>query len=200
MTRLLNYPKCLLSAAIIMVGLVMGVARQDDLFADFLFWMGGNFFSVAFTVVIGLVAVVVFVWKRRIGKFLSYSLVIGCSTFVSVNVFMETGGWINRWKIDAVESYVARAVPILDQIKQKEGAYPTNLPTDVLGEPPELLRDDGCYSATPSSFRFEYVDEPAGWAGDGGALEFDSASREWRYDDGDDSPSQSKTRAIDGHR
>ena len=182
MNFLLRYPKCLLSAAIVMAGLYMGVVAEDDLFADFLFWMAANFFSVAFTLIVGLVALLVFVWKRRIGKFLSYSLVIGCSSIVSVNVFMETGAWINRWKVDAVESYVARAVPILDQIKQKQGAYPTNLPTELLGEPPELLRADGSYSATPSSFRFEYVDEPAGWAGGDGAIEFDNTNREWRYD------------------
>jgi hypothetical protein len=71
----------------------------------------------------------------------------------------------------------------LDQIKLRQGAYPTNLPTDLLGEPPELLQNDGYYSATSSSFRFEYVDEPAGWAGDEGAIEFDSVNREWKDDD-----------------
>jgi hypothetical protein len=188
MTRLLKYPKCLLSTAIVMVGLVMGVARQDHLFADFLLFLGLQYLAVAFTLVAGIVALVVFVWKRRIGKFLSYALVIGCSSIVSVNVFMETGRWLNRVRVDAVESYVARAVPILDQIKKKQGAYPTNLPTKLLGDPPELLRDDGDYSATPSTFRFEYVDEPAEWAGGEGALEFDSVKREWTNDRGDDDP------------
>ena len=156
MNILLKYPKCLLSAAIVMAGLFIGIVAEDDLFADFLFWIEANFFLVAFTLIVGLVALLIFLWKRRIGKFFSFGLVIGCSSIVSVNVFMGTGVWINRWKVDAVESYVANAVPILDQIKQKQGAYPTNLPTELLGEPPELLRDYGDYSATPSSFRFEY--------------------------------------------
>lgn len=165
-----------------MFGLFMGVVTEDDLFSDFLFGMECLFFSVAFTVVVSVVALVVFVWKRRIGRFLSYSLVIGFSSILSVIVFGETGPLLNRWEVDAVESYVARSVPILDQIKQKQGAYPTNLPTELLGEPPRLLRDDGYYSATPSSFRFEYVDEPAGWAGDDGAVEFDSVKRQWTND------------------
>ena len=138
--------------------------------------------SVAFTLVIGIVALVVFVWKRRIGKFLGYSLVIGCSSIVSVNVFMETASRINQRKVDDVESYVAMAVPVLDRIKQKQGAYPTKLPTELLGEPPELLRDYGDYSATPSSFRFEYVDEPAEWAGGVGLIEFNNTNREWSCD------------------
>jgi len=70
----------------------------------------------------------------------------------------------------------------LDQIKQKSGAYPAKLPTGILGEPPELLQYDGDYSATRSSFRFEYVDEPAEWAGGDGPLEFDNTNREWRYE------------------
>ena len=183
MTVLLKYPKCVLSVAILLFGFVMGVVKRNDLFGDFLLYEGGLWILVFLTSLLGLVALGVFLWKRRIGKFFSYSLTIGCASIVSINVFMETGSWINRWKVDAVESYVARAAPILDQIKQKEGAYPTNLPVDILGEPPELLRDDGYYSATQSSFRFEYVDEPAGWAGGEGALEFDNVNREWKDDD-----------------
>jgi hypothetical protein len=189
MSVLLKYPKCVLSAAILLAGLVMGVVKRNDLFGDYLLWLGGSWILIRLTLLLGLVALGVFLWKGRIGKFLSYSLAIGCSSIVSIQIFSETGIWINRWKVDAVESYVARAVPVLDRIKQKEGAYPAKLPTDILGEPPELLRDDGYYLATPSSFRFEYVDEPAGWAGGEGALQFDNVYHEWR-DDTDGPPFQ----------
>jgi hypothetical protein len=191
MTVLLKYPKCLLSATILLAGLVMGVVLQDDLFGDFLLGLEFFLILIPLTLLLSLVALGIFLWKRRIGKFLSYGLVIGCSSIVSVKIFWETGDGINRRKVDAVESYVARAVPVLDQIKRKEGVYPAKLPTELLGEPPELLRDDGYYSATSSSFRFEYVDEPAGWAGGGGALEFDNVNREWR-DDNDGPPFQIK--------
>jgi hypothetical protein len=184
MTVLLKYPKCVLSVVILLAGPVMGVALQNDLFADYLFWLECGLILVPLTMLLGIVSLGVFFWKRRIGRFLSYGLVIGCSSIVSIHVFFETGIWINRCKVDAVDSYVKRAVPVLDQIKQKEGAYPTNLPTYILGDPPELLRDDGYYAATRSSFRFEYVDEPAGWAGGEGALEFDNVNRDWRDDDG----------------
>jgi hypothetical protein len=182
MTFLRKYPKCLLAVAIILTGLFMGIVMANNLFGVFLIWLGGLWALVPLTLLLGLMALGAFLWKRRIGKFLSYGLVIGCSSIVSINVFMKTGDYLNRMKVDAVESYVARAVPILDQIKQKEGAYPTNLPTAILGEPPELLRDDGYYSATRTSFCFEYVDEPAEWAGGAGAIEFDNTNREWRSD------------------
>jgi hypothetical protein len=180
MSVLLKYPKCLLSAAILLAGLFMGVVKRNDLFGDGFLWIEGLFILIPLTLLLGLIALGVFLWKRRIGRFFSYGLAIGCSCIVSIQIFSETGIWINRWKVDAVESYVARAVPILDQIKQKEGAYPANLPTDLLGEPPELLRDYGDYSATRSSFRFEYVDEPAEWAGGEGEIEFDNVNREWK--------------------
>lgn len=182
MTGVLKYPKCLLSSAILLTGFVMGWVLQDGLFGNFFLWLGGLLILIPLTLLLGLVALGAFSWKRRIGKFLSYSLAIGCSSIVSVNIFMFTGSWFNSCKVDAVESYVARAVPVLDQIKQKEGAYPAKLPTDILGEPPELLRDYGDYSATRSSFCFEYVDEPAEWAGGAGAIKFDNVDREWECD------------------
>ena len=164
---------------------------QNDLFADYILWLEGRFILITITSLFGLVALGIFLWKRCIGKFLSYGLVIGCSSIVSDYVFIYTGSLINRWKVNAVESYVARAVPILDQIKRKDGAYPTNLPAGLLGEPPELLRNYGDYTATPSSFYFEYVDEPAGWAGGEGLIEFDSTNREW-WVEADGPPSQIK--------
>jgi len=169
-----------LSAAIVLAGLFMGLIMKDDLFGNSFLWLGGLWILVPLTLLLGLIALGVFLWKRRIGKFLSYGLAIGCSSIVAVQIFFETGVWLNRWRVDAVESYVARAVPILDQIKQKEGAYPTNLPTALLGEPPELLRDYGDYSADRSSFRFEYIDEPAEWAGGEGMIEFDNTNLEWK--------------------
>jgi hypothetical protein len=178
----LKYPKCSLSVAILLAGLCLGVVMQNDLFGNFFLWVGGLAISIGLTSILGLVALGIFLWKRRIGNFLSYGLVIGCSSIVSIHLFYETGVWLNRCKVDAVESYVTRAVPILDRIKQEKGAYPTNLPTELLGEPPQLLRNDGYYSATASSFCFGYVDEPAGWAGSV-ALEFDNTNREWRDDD-----------------
>ena len=118
MSVLLKYPKCVLSAAILLAGLVMGVVKRNDLFGDYLLWLGGSWILIRLTLLLGLVALGVFLWKGRIGKFLSYSLAIGCSSIVSIQIFSETGIWINRWKVDAVESYVARAVPVLDRIKQ----------------------------------------------------------------------------------
>jgi hypothetical protein len=159
-----------------------GVAFQYELFADFLFALEGLAIFVTLTLVIGLVALGFVLAKRRIGKILCYSLVVSCSCVASIVVFEMTGSLIDRWKVDAVISYVARAVPVLDQIKQKEGSYPSKLPVDILGEPPELLRDDGGYDSMGSTFNFEYVDEPAGWAGGEGALKFDSTTRKWIND------------------
>jgi len=161
---------------------MLGVIFQNDLFGDYLWTLEGLAIFVPLTVVIALVALG-FLWaKRQIGKILSYSLVVCCSCVASLVVFEMTGGLLDRWKVDAVVSYVARAVPVLDQIKQKEGSYPTRLPIDILGEPPELLQKYGSYDATGSTFRFEYVNEPAEWAGGEGAIDFNSTTRKWADD------------------
>jgi hypothetical protein len=175
----MKYPKSILAAVIILAGVVAGIFTQYDLFADYLTILAALACVVPITFFLGLFALTLFIWKRRVGKFLSFSTVIGGATVASLIAWFMTGDLIDRWKVDAVESYVAHAAPILDQIEKKEGSYPSKLPIDQLGAPPELLRNDGDYTATQHTFRFEYVDEPAGWAGGEGLLEFDSGSREW---------------------
>ena len=69
----------------------MGVVFQNDLFGAYLLWLGGRWILIRLTLILGLVAFGMFLWKRSIGKFLSYGLVIGCSSIVSVQIFFETG-------------------------------------------------------------------------------------------------------------
>jgi hypothetical protein len=185
----MKYPKYVLSIVIVSIGAMLGVIFQNELFVAYLWTLAGLALFLPLTSILGVFAVVFGASKRRIGKgpsrigrSLNYSLVVSCSCVVSLVVFETTGDLINRWKVGAVESYVAHAVPVLDQIKQKEGSYPSTLPVDLLGEPPGLLQNYGDYTATGSTFRFEYVDEPAGWAGGEGAIEFDSEVRKWTDD------------------
>ncbi len=178
----MNYSKLILSLVIVSVGATLGVIFQYELFADYVDTLEGLAIFVPLSLVIGVIALTFLLAKRRIGKILSYSLVVSTSCVLSLVVFEMTGDLINKWKLDAVTSYVARAVPVLDRIKQKEGSYPSKLPLDLLGKPPELLREYGDYSATGSTFCFEYTDEPAGWAGGEGFIKFDSVGRKWMDD------------------
>jgi hypothetical protein len=175
----MRHPKFVLSLVIVSIGAMLGVIFQYELFHDFLWTLAGLAIFVPLTVVIGLTALGFVLVKSLLGKILSYSLVVSCSCVVSLVVFEMTASLIDHWKVYAVINYVAHAVPVLDQIKQKEGSYPSKLPIDLLGKPPELLRNYGDYNATGSTFRFEYVDEPAGWAGGEGAIGFDSVTRKW---------------------
>lgn len=174
-----KYPKSFLSLAIITFGMILGVSFQDELFSAYSLTLQGLAIIVPLTLIIGLIALGFVLARRRVGHVLSFSLVVGFSSIVSLFCFVTTGGLINRWRVDAVCTYVARAVPVLDRIKHEQGSYPSKLPVDLLGEPPELLRNYGDYTATPYTFRFEYVDELAGWAGGEGVIVFDSVGREW---------------------
>jgi hypothetical protein len=170
----MKYPKCFLAFAILLLGAIMGIAFQNSLFSDFLITLTGLALFLPLVLVVGVIAII----KRKIG----YALVVVSSCILSLIIFSGVGGILNRWKVNAVRNYVAHAVPILDQIKARNGSYPSTLPVAVLGEPPSLLRDFGEYSSSGGDFRFEYVDEPAGWAGGEGALEFDSIERKWIND------------------
>ena len=85
-------------------------------------------------------------------------------------------GWaINDWKIEEAHWYVARAIPVLEQIRASEGAYPSEIPIGKLGALPALLRSPGklygfhgssCYQSDGREFYFHFVD-PASVFGDG---------------------------------
>lgn len=169
-----------MSLAIVTVGVVLGVDFRDELFKAYLCALIGLALIAPLTLIIGVTALVFVLANKRIGNFLKFGLVFGLSSIVSLFCFMATGDLINRRKVDAVNAYVARAVPVLDRIKQERGTYPQKLPVDLLGEPPELLRDYGDYTTTAAGFSFEYVDEPAEWAGGEGAIKFDSVGLQWK--------------------
>ena len=178
----MKYPKCFLSVGIVAFGVILGAIFQEELFSAFLLELTGLVIMVPLTLIVALIALGFVLARRPIANLLSFSLVVCLSSIASLFCFMKTGCLINNWKVDAVDSYVARAVPVLDRIKHEEGLYPSKLPVHLLGEPPELLRNYGSYDANGSTFKFEYLNEPAEWAGGEGLIEFDSATRKWMDD------------------
>lgn len=110
--RFMKYPKSLLSLAIVTFGVILGACFQDELFSAYLFSLTGLGIIIPLTLIIGLVALGFVLARRRIGNLLRFSLVVGLSAIVSLFCFMNTGGLLNRWKINAVGTYVARAVPV----------------------------------------------------------------------------------------
>ena len=117
--------------------------------------------------------------QRCMRQMVSYSAKMGSFFILSLFLVIAVAWLMDRWKVDAVETYVLHAVPVLEQIKAQSGKYPSQLPTKLIGKPPFLLRYYGSYTATSDSFCFEYINEPAGWAGGEGALKFESFTRRW---------------------
>jgi hypothetical protein len=163
----------------VIAGVVAGVILQNDIFGATILAVAGLFLVVPTELVVGLVALILFLRERKLNKFLRIFLIVLGSAIPAILICAEIPSWMNQWKVDAVDSYVARALPILDQMKAKDGIYPARLPVDVLGNLPELLRDDGKYSSDGRTFHFEYENVPASWAGGQGPIEFDSTVREW---------------------
>jgi len=83
---------------------------------------------------------------------------------------------IHSYQIRSVKAYVARAVPILDEIRKREGSYPQKLP-EALGKPPWLLRTPIGYTTRGEIFQFAYSDNK----GFMGGYKFNSKSRQWIY-------------------
>jgi hypothetical protein len=177
-----KYSLSALSISTVLIGILLGVVLQNALFMDLVVVMESLAILTPLTLLLGLIASVCFLANRSVGIFLKYSLAGGLALILSLACLLGTACLINDWKVAAVQSYVLRAASILDRIKAETRAYPGTLPINIIGRPPSLLRDYGDYSATKDTFCFEYIDEPAGWAGGEGFLKFDSSTRKWVED------------------
>ena len=102
---------------------------------------------------------------------INWSLLVAALT-LSFGVGKATG----VYQIRTAREYVARAVPILDEIKEREGSYPQKLP-EALGKPPRLLRDPYGYTSRGDTFQFTYGDIQ----GLMGGYKFNSKKRQWIY-------------------
>jgi hypothetical protein len=172
----------LLSLALIifLLGGLWGVFMQEELFRSFLLVLAGlTLFVIPYFIGIAVFASIAWLSGRKMGRGFGLVLVTGAACAGSLIFSGIVGGQINAWKIAAVRGYVARALPVLDEIQAQKGSYPTTLPVSLLGEPPELLKNYGDYSSNGSSFQFEYLDEPAGWAGGRDLYQFDDSTRKW---------------------
>lgn len=173
----------LLSSAVILAFAVFaGILCQSELFSNYLSVLTGFAILVPLLFGLALIAAVRWFTGRKIWRWLGSAVVIVSVSTASLFIFEEVQSFVHRRKDGAVYRYVASAVPILDKIKSQTGHFPSTLPVSLLGEPPELLKNFGSYWSDGNEFRFEYIDEPAGWAGGPGAEEFESSDRRWKYD------------------
>lgn len=110
-----------------------------------------------------------------------------CASFAMPNlalaIFLGTGlgSYIlkDQWEIETAESYVSRALPILEQIKTQSNQYPLSLSETNLGRPPRLMRKlPDHYSSDGQTFTFRYAD--TSWAMTS-SHSFSSTERKWRH-------------------
>ncbi len=170
------------SAVILTLGAFMGILCNTELFSNFLNALAGLALLVPLLFVLAAIAAVQWFKRRRVGRWLGSTIVIASVSIASIFIFVAVNSFVERRKNDAVYRYVARAVPILDGIKSQTGYFPSTLPVSLIGEPPEFLKNHGGYKSNGNEFLFEYLDEPAGWAGGPGLQEFESSDRKWKYD------------------
>jgi len=102
---------------------------------------------------------------RESGRKLKFSGLIWISFVFALGLFWGVGSGMNEWKIAAVRSYGERAVPVLEEIKHRDGVYPSKLPVSELGRPPTLLN----YESDGTTFTISYIN-PADMFGIGSKL------------------------------
>ena len=140
--------------AVIVGAVLQGSARHHSLLFDV---------TLNVTVPLGVLVVLagagaIVRGKSQMPNFCEYLtkalLVVGSATIISACV----GGWFHDYQVSAVKKYVLKAVPILGDIRKRDGKFPDQLPVDVLGKPPKLITSDRGYSSDGSSYTFRYQD------------------------------------------
>lgn len=111
-------------------------------------------------------------WLVKVGLFWFFS-------FLTIAVSMAVGDAVNRYQIHAAESYVEKALPVLDAFHQKHNRYPETLDEAGLDTPPKLLRKGGGYNGTTHTFRIAYEDPAKLFGG----KELVGDDRVWRHFD-----------------
>jgi hypothetical protein len=175
-----DYVLLAVPVAIIFLGALLGVVLQDNLVDHYVESLALLACLIPVLFVLAVIAVVRRFMKRKAGRLLVVLIAICGSSIFSIFIFDWVNDRMDARRNDAVVSYVAHAAPVLDKIKKQTGSYPLVLPVSLLGQPPDLLLRYGDYSSDGKAFRFEYIDEPAGWAGGEGFLEFQSNDRQWK--------------------
>ena len=116
-------------------------------------------------------------WPDQGDGTLARFTLVWCVLALGLTVSGGLGQGIYTWRTEAAQAYAFHALPLLDEIKARQGYYPAVLPSSLLGNPPALLRTADAYKSTGDSFRFQYWDggiEPQGWR-------FTSETRAWNF-------------------
>jgi hypothetical protein len=169
-------------SAIVLIGSVaLGAISKGSLFCVDLTHIGLELSLAAASILLLFAAVQ---WLRGrlntsgLGKAAWVWSVLACGLFL----FGITGRFTNQYEIAAVHAYVAKAIPVLEKIRDAKGSYPKTLPVSQLGNPPILLRTKTGfgYNSDGKEFGF-YYSNPADMFGEGDR--FNSSTREWSHDD-----------------
>jgi hypothetical protein len=110
----------ILVTGIIMLGVVAGILLQNSIWQTIYIAMIFLIIGMLFLLISGVLVAVC--WRNlRFRSWSRHLALIVPALILSVAMLVVTLCLINRWKIEAVEAYVMRAVPVLDRIKAQSG-------------------------------------------------------------------------------
>jgi hypothetical protein len=117
-------------AVVPVLGISMGIILRDNLFSNYLDSLFSLFILVPLLLVFAVIALITWLTRRRVWKWLQTTLALGCAGILSIFLFIETSSYLDASENKVVRTYVARAVLILDQMKSRSGLYPSTLPLE----------------------------------------------------------------------
>ncbi len=160
-------------------GAALGAAMQGSFLMFLLLIFGVEYLLFPSAVILIVVAVIQRLRGHLNTQLLKSGVLAWCAIAGGLFFMWGTGRVTNRCEVDSVHLYVAKSVPLLEQIKARDGSYPSALPVSQLGEPPILLQTNDAYRSDGKEFHFQYSN-PAEFLG---GEQFDSSTRQWSYFD-----------------
>jgi hypothetical protein len=161
------------------LGIVAGCVLQGSFLSRGLETASARWFFPPLFLLVGALAVTAF-FRPGYRKVATSLAVVSFASVLSIALAYGTGCKMNLWEISSARAYVARAVPLLEAAKLRDGTYPSSLPIADLGAPPILLAGPKAYISDGRTFSFGY-DNPADWLVT--YYSYSSSSHEWVKDD-----------------
>ena len=164
-------------AIIILLELLSAVILQGSLYHLMLFTLGIAYVLFPFFIVLTVLITIALLKKKGVSKKLKTAVAIWCVCLGALGLSYGLGLGLQSLRDSATRDYVTEMMSALDQIKTKEGSYPTALPSS-LSIQGSFLRYPVFYSSDGKTFRFAY-DDPTELMF---AFEINSSDRVWhRY-------------------
>jgi hypothetical protein len=160
---------------LLLVSLTTAAVLQGSFLHTLIAFGVGVYILVPCALLIGLTGLLSIRWRSLLW-WTKRAALVWILMIAALALSWGVGTILHRRAIRSAKQYVNAAAATLDRIKERDGAYPTKLPEELLVHQPSLLLDS--YKSDGATFEFVYYDD----ASLHDSYVFSSVRRNWDSD------------------